>query len=143
MSTPMSFPCPPITTVGGRLRGQASGAGIPTGPPSCHSRRPPLVIPAGTLLSSPPVSPSCHSRRSLAGIQYLSGNTTGMTGYGLNCNRSCNPEDVDTLPSAPTITPSTPGRRSIRAMPFSGPITKIPVSRPSASTPLRATMVTL
>ena len=64
-------------------------------------------------------------------------------GCGLNCNRSCKPDETDTVPSAPTMMPSTSGRRSINAMPLSGPMTKMPVSRPSASTPVEATMVTL
>ena len=42
-----------------------------------------------------------------------------------------------------TITPSTSGSRSMSAIPFSGPRMKTPVERPSATTGLAATIVTL
>ncbi len=58
-------------------------------------------------------------------------------------SRSFNPDEMSTSFLSVTITPSTPGSRSMSAIPGPGPSTNTPVARPSASVARPVTIVTL
>src|SRR5688572_30673128 len=79
-----------------------------------------------------------HSLRSFAAAHH-----GASVGGDNNWTRPSRPDDTSTLLFEPTIMPSTSGRRSMSAIPASGPRMNTPVESPSAIAALGARIVAL